>query len=68
MSTCGRSLCVVKGPSETVVRAEEQPERGRGVYGCEVATIAAKGGTGGRGGTRRVLFEGEGRTACGRCV
>jgi len=30
--------------SETEVRAEGEPERGRGVNGCEVATVAAKGG------------------------
>jgi len=42
--------------SETEVRSEGGHERGRGVYGREVATVAAEGGTGGGGGTRRVLL------------
>jgi hypothetical protein len=41
--------------SETEVCAEGGRERGRGGYGCGMATAAAEGGMGGGGGTRRVL-------------
>ena len=41
--------------SETEVWAEGGRERGRGGYGCGMATAAAEGGMGGGGGTRRVL-------------
>ena len=41
--------------SETEVRSEGGHEPGRGGYECEVATVAAEGGTGGGGGTRRML-------------
>ena len=41
--------------SETEVCAEGGRERGRGGYGCGVATVVAEGGMGGGGGTRCVF-------------
>jgi len=55
--------------SETEVTAEGGHEPGRGVYECEVATVAAEGRMGGGGGTRRVLLrEREELLAEGVCV